>query len=56
MRPRATGVDPAIRAQNQANIERQLADIAAGRRQVATTPLMQAGASATTLEDAPQNR
>jgi sulfotransferase family protein len=40
IRPRATGVDPKIRAQNQANIERQLAEIAAGRRQVATTPLM----------------
>jgi len=41
IRPRATGVDPAIRAQNQAQIERQLAEIAAGRRTIARTPLMQ---------------
>ena len=41
VRPRAVGVDPAIRAQNQANIDRQLAQIAAGRRERATTPLMQ---------------
>jgi hypothetical protein len=39
-RPLASGVDPAVRAQNQANIDRQLAAIAAGRREVATTPLM----------------
>jgi hypothetical protein len=41
VRPRAAGVDPQVRAMNQANIDSQLAEIAAGRRQVATTPLMQ---------------
>jgi len=41
IRPRATGVDPAIRAQNQAQIDRQLAELAAGHRRVARTPLMQ---------------
>jgi hypothetical protein len=42
IRPRATGVDPAVRAQNQAQIAAQLAALAAGKRQVARTPLMRA--------------
>ena len=40
IRPRATGVDPTIRAQNQRQIDRQLAALAAGDREVARTPLM----------------
>jgi hypothetical protein len=40
VRPIDMGADPAVRAQNQANIARQLAEIAAGRRRVAITPLM----------------
>lgn len=40
VRPLSDRVDPRVRAENEANIARQLAAIAAGRRQVATTPLM----------------
>jgi hypothetical protein len=39
-RPLAGQVDEAVRAANLAGIERQLAEIAAGRRMVADTPLM----------------
>jgi hypothetical protein len=39
--PHATGVDPAIRTQNQAQIDRQLALIAASHRLIARTLLMQ---------------
>lgn len=42
IRPRATGVDPAVRAQNQAQIDSQLAALAAGKREVARTRLMRA--------------
>lgn len=42
VRPLTSGIDPAIRAQNQAQIERQLAMLASGQRIVATTLLMRA--------------
>lgn len=42
IRPLATGVDPEIRAQNQARITAQLAALAAGKREMALTPLMRA--------------
>jgi len=44
VRPLSEGADPKVRAQNEANIARQLAEIAAGRREVATTPLMREAA------------
>jgi hypothetical protein len=45
-RPLAGQADEALRAANLAGIERQLAAIAAGRREVADTPLMRQGRSA----------
>jgi hypothetical protein len=42
-RPLTANLDEAVRNANLANIERQLAEIAAGRRQFATTPLMRGG-------------
>ena len=47
-RPRATGVDPAIREANARGIEQQLARLERGEREVADTPLMRAGRGAST--------